>query len=163
MARSGDVSDDAVARRARGGRRARRLAELAEDVRHVAVDRVLADHELRGDLAVAVAGGDEPEDLAFATRQKPGGQVWSGGEQASRRRHAAVGLETAERHASIFGLRPCSGPEPELEKHLGERELRAGPLVRRREEVDGILEPASRALEIAARPRNLAEGVRRRP
>src|SRR5439155_9993392 len=42
-------------------------AELREDVLHVAGDGVLADHERRGDLAVALAGGHEPQGLELAS------------------------------------------------------------------------------------------------
>jgi hypothetical protein len=44
-------------RRPRGG------AQLGEDIRHVSVDRVLTQHERRGDLSVRAALRDEPEDL----------------------------------------------------------------------------------------------------
>src|SRR3712207_1713427 len=43
-----------------------RHAELGEDVLQVAGDRVLADHERRRDLPVALAGGDQLEHLQLA-------------------------------------------------------------------------------------------------
>src|SRR5215470_6904918 len=46
--------------------RPRRDVELVEDVREVAVDRLLAQVELRGDRLVRLARGDEEEDLELA-------------------------------------------------------------------------------------------------
>ena len=63
---------NAVARRAGGD------AELREHVLQVPSHRVLADHELDGDVAVRLAGRDEPEDLGLA-----------GGEPAGQRRPRA--------------------------------------------------------------------------
>ena len=54
------------ARRVRRRADARRLRELAQDVRDVTVHRVLAEHERRGDLAVRHAGRDEPQHLGLA-------------------------------------------------------------------------------------------------
>src|SRR4051812_36659565 len=71
MARSGQRGlDQAVAGSAGSGGRPGRLAELAQDVRHVAVHGVLADDELGRDLAVAAAGGHEGEHLAFAAGER---------------------------------------------------------------------------------------------
>src|SRR5512133_863874 len=47
-------------------------AELGEDVLDVPGDGVLADHEHRGDLAVARAGRDQAEHLELARRQPVG-------------------------------------------------------------------------------------------
>src|SRR5918996_2872275 len=52
-----------------GGCRPRGDTELREDVLDVPSDGVLADDELRGDLPVALPGGDEPEHLQLAPRQ----------------------------------------------------------------------------------------------
>jgi hypothetical protein len=43
--------------------------QLAEDVGHVAVDGVLAEDEAGGDLLVADAPRDEPQDLEFPPGQ----------------------------------------------------------------------------------------------
>jgi len=48
------------------GRGARGDIQLGEDVLQVAGDRVLADRQLRRDLAVAAAGGDQAQDLELA-------------------------------------------------------------------------------------------------
>ena len=50
-------------RRRRGPRG---LRELAQDVRDVPVNGVLAQHERGGDLTVAHAGRDEPQHLGLA-------------------------------------------------------------------------------------------------
>ena len=52
-----------------GRRRSRGDAELGEDVLQVASDRVLADDELGGDLAVRLAGRDEAEHLQLSCAQ----------------------------------------------------------------------------------------------
>ena len=52
-------------RRFPGRRRTRRLPELAEDVRDMAVDRVLAEDQRGRDLAVVQAGGDEAQHLGL--------------------------------------------------------------------------------------------------
>ena len=54
----------------RRGRRARGPPQLRQDVRHVAVHGVRADHEALGDLRVAQARRDERENLPF-----PGAQL----------------------------------------------------------------------------------------
>src|SRR5690242_8472060 len=56
-------SGEVVLERESRGSRAGGDAELGEDVLDVAGDRVLADHELRRDLAIALARGNEPEHL----------------------------------------------------------------------------------------------------
>src|ERR1039458_8677085 len=43
--------------------------QLREDIRHVPFDRVLGEIELRCDLLVRVARGDQPEDPNLALRQ----------------------------------------------------------------------------------------------
>src|SRR5213595_3580737 len=43
--------------------------ELAEDVRHVVAHRLQREHEVVGDHGVALAGGDELEDLPLAVGQ----------------------------------------------------------------------------------------------
>src|SRR3954468_18485833 len=49
---------------------ARRRAELGEDVAQVRLDGLLAEEQLRRDLPVGLAGGDERRDLALAPRQR---------------------------------------------------------------------------------------------
>jgi subtilisin family serine protease len=83
LARSGH-SDETGARAVGGGRRTRVQAELAQDVRHVAVHRVPAEHEPYCDIAVAQTLGDEPQDFPLARRQF----LEIGGRLARRRRHA---------------------------------------------------------------------------
>src|SRR5829696_816664 len=46
--------------------------EFVPDVRDMTVHRVMADPHALGDLAVAQPIGDEPEDLALASRQQHG-------------------------------------------------------------------------------------------
>ena len=41
-------------------------AEFGEDAADVGLDGLLADRQVPGDLPVAVAAGDQPEDVAFA-------------------------------------------------------------------------------------------------
>ena len=41
-------------------------AEFGEDAADVGLDRLLADRQVPGDLAVAVTAGDQPEHVAFA-------------------------------------------------------------------------------------------------
>ena len=62
--------DEPGPRRLRGGRGAGRLTELPQDVRHVPVHGVLAEDERRGDLAVRVTGGNEPEHVRLAPRER---------------------------------------------------------------------------------------------
>src|SRR5262249_1295931 len=64
--------DQAGPRPVGGGRGAGRLRELAQDVGDVAVHRVLAQDERRGDLAVRKAGRDEAQHLGLAPRQGRG-------------------------------------------------------------------------------------------
>src|ERR671917_437971 len=52
--------------------RARRDAELGEDVAHVAGDGPVADHELGGDLAVGPPRGDQGEHLQLAPGEPAG-------------------------------------------------------------------------------------------
>jgi hypothetical protein len=49
-----------------------RRAELAQDVRDVDAGRPDADDELRGDLAVGVAAGEEGQDLRLARGEAEG-------------------------------------------------------------------------------------------
>jgi hypothetical protein len=41
-------------------------AEFGEDAADVGLDGLFADHEVPGDLPVAVSAGDQPEYVAFA-------------------------------------------------------------------------------------------------
>src|SRR6476469_356536 len=58
--------------RVRGRRGPAGQIELREDVAHVARDGFVADTELVGDGAVALAVGDEPQDLKLPRREPPG-------------------------------------------------------------------------------------------
>src|SRR5690348_11633373 len=61
---------DQVALEGEGGRgRARGQSELGVDVLQVPRDGVLADHELHGDLAIALSLRHKAEDLDLATGQ----------------------------------------------------------------------------------------------
>jgi hypothetical protein len=53
----------------RGGGRAGRDVELAEDVLQVAGDGVLADDERRSDLTIRSPGRDEAKDLELSGRE----------------------------------------------------------------------------------------------
>src|SRR5262245_4383617 len=59
------------------GHRLRAVAgsELAHDVLDVHLDRLFGDEEALGDVAVAVAAGDMPEDFYLARRQRLVAQV----------------------------------------------------------------------------------------
>ena len=43
--------------------------QLREDIRHVPFDGVLGEIELRRDLFIGVAGGDQPQDFNLTLRQ----------------------------------------------------------------------------------------------
>jgi hypothetical protein len=47
-----------------------RLAELGVDVRHVAVDGVLAQAQRAGDISVPHSPRDQPQDLPLAARER---------------------------------------------------------------------------------------------
>src|SRR5256885_56848 len=68
-----------------------RRADLAEDVRDVALRGAQRDRELRRDALIRVSGGDEPEDLRLAHGQS--------GERAgaARRTGVEMGSDTANR------------------------------------------------------------------
>src|SRR5271157_289657 len=61
--------DDSPAQPDRHGMCAVVRPQLREDIRHVPFDRVLGEIELRCDLLVRVARGDQPEDPNLALRQ----------------------------------------------------------------------------------------------
>src|SRR5512133_2517418 len=63
------LSDELVLERERPGRGARGHAKLREDVLHVSRNGVLADHEVRGDLAVALPSCQQPQHLELASGQ----------------------------------------------------------------------------------------------
>ena len=90
-------------------------AELAEDVGHVHAGRLRRDEQHGGDLPVAAARGDEPEDLAF-----PAGQ---------RGQDLAVAMLFRGSDPGPAGEvveRPAQRPGPELVRRL----RRLAPLVR---------------------------------
>lgn len=45
-------------------------AEFGEDAPNVSLDCLLTDGQVAGDLAVSVAVGDQPQDVAFARRKR---------------------------------------------------------------------------------------------
>ena len=64
---------------------------LVANVRHVPVDRVRTDNQLLGDLAIAQPLRDQPQHLAFASRQQPGRRLcvgWAIGSAVHRGRCA---------------------------------------------------------------------------
>src|SRR5262245_59700136 len=63
-----------MAKRVRRRGRARGHVELREDVAHVAVDGLLAEREVGGDLSVRAAGRDEPQNLELALREAARGR-----------------------------------------------------------------------------------------
>ena len=105
------ASDQLVLEREGGCGRARRDTELPEDVLHAAGDGVLADHQLAGDLAVALPGGDEAQYL-----QLPAGKAVR---VAARRGLGACqvgcGPELPEDRAGRLQLEPSRLPVAELE------------------------------------------------
>src|ERR671919_2193786 len=64
--RTAVLIDDRFAKRNRHRVRACVRLELGEDVPHVALHRLLADEQLRGDVRVRHAVGEQLEDLALA-------------------------------------------------------------------------------------------------
>jgi hypothetical protein len=156
MARSGNpLSDEIVAGRPRGRGRARRLAKLAQDVRDVPVNRVLADHQLRGDLAVAPPGRHQGENLTLTATERACcvGSPPSPLDEAIGGRHVATGVELDE-SVSRRGRLPLRWLlRTELKQNPCQRKAGASSLVRRLappEEIDCILEPTTRELEITA-------------
>ena len=91
--------------RVRGRRRARPHAQLHEDVAHVALDRALADHELVGDPAVGVPGGDEPQHLELA-RGQPAGCGSRRARRSARRRATAPSSRTRAGPPRVRARRP---------------------------------------------------------
>src|SRR5437660_364512 len=67
---NGSRFDEPVPNRVAGQLDAVAHAELLEDVRAVAIDRLLADHQGLGDLPVGVALGHELDDFGLARRQQ---------------------------------------------------------------------------------------------
>src|SRR6187549_395014 len=88
MARAGHSTQKTAPRRLCHGGGARRDAELAQDVRHVAVHGVLADVEAQGDVRRREIGGDEAQDLDLAL-----GESGVGGEVRPRDRLRREALE----------------------------------------------------------------------
>src|SRR6266542_7140988 len=93
----------AVLVRVCGERRARREAELAEDVAHMPSDRLLTDDQLRRDRAVRLSRRHERQDLELAWREsvrsrRPGSRE---GAQAIR---VPRGMELLEHRAGRIEL-----------------------------------------------------------
>ena len=57
--------------------------QLREDIRHVSLDGVLGEIELRCDLLVGVARGDQPQDLNLALRSTSSSPVCSAKPEAT--------------------------------------------------------------------------------
>src|SRR5712691_11475 len=74
-------SDQVVLERECASRGSRRHAEFAEDVLHVPGDGVLADHERRRDLSVALAGRNQTQYLQLTGRQSVRGGLAGSGER----------------------------------------------------------------------------------
>ena len=82
---------DALLRHPGGDSRAGRHAELAQDVGDVGLDRPLADEELLGDRATALAGGDVRRHLTLPRCQPTD----AGGARSFRREFRLVPAVTA--------------------------------------------------------------------
>src|SRR5262245_38376098 len=123
-------SDELVLERERGGGGAGRDAELPGDVRPVAGDGVVADPELRRDLAVALAGGDEPEDLEL-----PVGEALALGRRPAQQRVDAGavggGSELLEGGARRLELEPRRVVVTQPAAGLPHEDARPRDLVRR--------------------------------
>src|SRR5262245_4888094 len=112
------------------GRRgsARRLVQLPQDVRNVPMDGVLADNELRGDLAVASSGGDEREHLVLAAGERALGRA---SQQPVDSSDGAASVERDEGVACRRRLGSSALLLLQLEQGTSERELRPRTLVGR--------------------------------
>src|SRR5690606_33919716 len=84
--RPAEVGEDDLDPAVAGG--VRPEVRLGEDRVDVLGDRAAAQHRLGGDAGVGAAGGDQPEDLAFA-RGQPGEQRGGAGPRAGRGGRAA--------------------------------------------------------------------------
>src|SRR5262249_49263160 len=123
-----EYASDQSALESKGGRgRARLESQLAVDVLQVPGDGVLADHELCGDLAVALAFPHEPQDLDLATRQ-PVLLVRVAGCEAGEVRR---GSELVEDLTRGLELERCGLLVGERGARLREQCTRAADLVRR--------------------------------
>ena len=116
--------------------------ELVQDVRHVPVHRVLAQHQPLGDLPVRQSLREECEHLALTRRDLAGGWVARNGtellQRVRRRSCLAVGQ---------FAAAECRKRRRELGSCL--RGLVRRPAAR--VAVDGVLEQRPRALVLAER------------
>src|SRR5581483_6356994 len=133
-------SDEAVlegeGRRARAGRD----AELREDVVNVPRDRVLADHERRCDVAIALAGGDQSEHLQLARRQ-PVRVARTGADL----RQVGLGSEALEDVPRGLVLECCRLLVTQQATRLAEEDASAGDLVGRLERMPRLARAAQRA------------------
>ena len=112
-------SDEVVFERECAGGRPRRHAELREDVLQVSSDRVLADHQSRRDLAVALSFRHQPQHLELAGRQPVGLDGVAAARERIHRSHRRRSAELLEGRArsveleleSVFDDRRATWPE----------------------------------------------------
>src|SRR6266566_8299768 len=95
-----------VLQRVRRRRGPRRHAELVEDVADVARDGLLADEELRADLAVRLARGQERQELDLALRQARRPFPSRPGQKSFRALPVRLGSQAAEGVACSLDLHP---------------------------------------------------------
>jgi len=129
-ARSGDRLEHALARRVRHRGRPGRDAQLGPDVGHVAVHRVRAEEEPRGDLRVAQARGDQPQDVDLARAQLLGRAAGRAAARAAAR--AELRQRLARRAPPPPRDRAARGPRARSPGAAAPRRPRTGPSRRRR-------------------------------
>lgn len=147
-------------RRARGG------AQFGEDVRHVAVDGVLAQHERFGDLSVRAALRDEAQDLLLTWTE-----LRAHARLTTRLKHAGAALLTRrakfkKRGSRSFELGPRCLCASQRAQRARERDARPPGLERKPcaiEQPDSILERLAGVVLAARRRVSAALGVPRRP
>ena len=165
LARSGygEARAGRPARTARAAAAARDGTPACADVRDVAMDGVLAEHEARGDLAVRQALGEQAEDLALARRQlrqRAGGRGARSAEAAPRARRVGRRASSSSASSAAFAWRARRPRRAPGRERRGERDPRPRALVRRRhggEAVGAVLEQRSRAIVV---PRVIRPGTR---
>ena len=149
-----------------GHRGPRGHAELREDVREVALDRLLGEEQLVGDLAVGAAERDELGDLALAAAQRaearPGpprrwraGPAGRGGAAPRGLVAVAVGLARRELALAPVGAATAARGRPRRQREAGQHPA-AGGLDRRA----APRPPARRRGARARRPRRVPVGER---
>ncbi len=146
----------------RGGCRAGRHVELAENVGDVAMDRVLAHDEALCDRSIREPLGEEGEHLALALRELAERSGDVRGEHPSRSLRLRFRAELGESVECCAGLAMGRLHPVQRDEACGELDPRRSSLVRCAASlvaVDGVLEQLSRAVMVAACRRQGALGT----